>query len=32
MAKGEVKIDLNVDFSCISEIFPQNQTKFKLAY
>ena len=32
MAKGEVKIDPDVDFSCTSEIYPQNQTKFKLGY
>ena len=32
MAKGEVKIDPDVDFSCISEIYPQNQTKCKLGY
>ena len=32
MAKGEVKIDPDVEFSWIGEIQPQNQTKFKLEY
>ena len=32
MAKGEVKIDPDVEFSWIGEIQPQNQTKFKLGY
>ena len=32
IAKNEVKIDPDVEFSWISEIHPQNQTKFKLGY
>ena len=32
MAKGEVKIDPDVEFSWIGKIYPQNQTVFKLGY
>ena len=32
MAKGEDKIDPDVECSWIGEIQPQNQTKFKLGY
>ena len=32
IAKNEVKIDPDVEFSWIGEIHPQNQTKFKLGY
>ena len=32
MAKGEVKIDSDVEFTWVGEIHPQNQTKFKLGY
>lgn len=32
MAKNEVKIDPEVEFSWIDEIHPRNQTKLKLRY
>ena len=32
MAKGEVKIDPDVDFSWTGEIHPQSQTKFNVGY
>ena len=32
IAKNEIKIDPDVEFSGIGEIYPQNQTKFKLGY
>ena len=32
MAKGEDKIDPDVECSWIGKIQPQNQTKFKLGY
>ena len=32
MAKNEAKIDAEVEFSWVSDVHPQNQTKFKLGY
>ena len=32
MAKNEAKIDTKVEFSWVSDVHPQNQTKFKLGY
>ena len=32
MAKNEGKIDTEVEFSWVSDVHPQNQTKFKLRY
>ena len=32
MAKNEAKINTKVEFSWVSDVHPQNQTKFKLGY
>ena len=32
MTKNEAKIDTEVEFSWVSDVQPQNQTKFKLGY
>ena len=32
MAKNEAIIDTEVEFSWVSDVHPQNQTKFKLGY
>ena len=32
MTKNEAKIDTEVEFSWVSDVHPQNQTKFKLGY
>ena len=32
MAKNETKVDTEVEFSWVSDVYPQNQTKFKLGY
>ena len=32
MAKNEAKIDTKIEFSWVSDVHQQNQTKFKLGY
>ena len=32
MAKNEAKIDTEVEYSWVSDVYLQNQTKFKLGY
>ena len=32
IAKNQAKIDIEIEFSCVSDVHPENQTKFKLRY
>ena len=32
MAKNQAKIDTEIEHSCVSNVHPENQTKFKLQY